>query len=110
MQRKLRRKLDNAMIQKWRTDLNGMRHAHPVRLDEDVVSKVILLIELEKWTDPVTGQARGQPRKNSMSEGIRHRHSHQREPTDQGTDRSNGPARRLDLLNDGLDIPATDAD
>ena len=34
----------------------------------------------------------------------------QREPTDQGTDRWNGPARRPDLLKDGLDIPATDAD
>ena len=34
----------------------------------------------------------------------------QREPTDQGTDRLNGPARRPDPLKDGLDIPATDAD
>ncbi len=34
----------------------------------------------------------------------------QREPTDQGADHLNGPARRPDLLKDGLDIPATDAD
>ncbi len=32
------------------------------------------------------------------------------EPTDQGTDGLNGPARRPDRLKDGLDIHATDAD
>ena len=31
-------------------------------------------------------------------------------PLIQGTDHFNGPARRPDLLKDGLDIPATDAD
>src|SRR5260370_2324439 len=43
--RKSCRKLDDAMIQKWRPNLHRVRHAHAVAFVEDVVRKVVALIQ-----------------------------------------------------------------
>ena len=45
------------MVEEGRPDLNGVGHAHAVRFHQDVVRKVVLLIELKERRDPVSGKA-----------------------------------------------------
>ena len=40
------RELDDAMVQKWRTNLERVRHAHAIRLIQDVVRQVVILIDV----------------------------------------------------------------
>ncbi len=51
--RQRRREFHNAVIKKRRTHLNGVRHAHPIDLAENIVGKKILLIEPQIWTNPI---------------------------------------------------------
>src|ERR1700746_4131056 len=42
------------MVKEGRSDLDGVGHAHSVRFHQDVVRKVVLLIELQERCDPVS--------------------------------------------------------
>src|SRR6202034_1213398 len=40
-------KLDDAMVEKWRPHLDGMGHTHAIRLHQDVIGQIVILIERE---------------------------------------------------------------
>jgi hypothetical protein len=40
-------KLDDAMVEKWRPHLDGMGHAHAIRLHQNVIGQIVVLIERE---------------------------------------------------------------
>src|SRR5271170_4088092 len=52
------------MVKERRPDLDGVGHAHAVRFHQDVVRKVVLLIELKERPDPVSWKACSQPSEN----------------------------------------------
>ena len=52
--RQLGCKLHDAVIDERRPDLDGMGHAYAVRFHQDVVRKVVLLVELKERRDPVS--------------------------------------------------------
>src|SRR5271168_1673739 len=67
------------MVKERRPDLDGVGHAHAVRFHQDVVRKIVLLIELKERRDPVSWKACSQTsedirkrpgRRNSQQSGL----------------------------------------